>query len=125
MNPTYGVTARMMAQMASVISLMWMMCLRPVSCTVARGVLPGVFCCQKCTTQQCRAFIRHAWGWLVSLCLIAPPFIPFFWVVNSNTANVATLRSVVFVVFMKTVFPQDRVVSKIRKGVMRDLDAVY
>ena len=87
MNPTYGVTARMMAQMASVISLMWMMCLRPVSCTVARGVLPGVFCCQKCTTQQCRAVIRHAWGWLVSLCLIAPPFIPFFWVVNNKLTN--------------------------------------
>ena len=56
---------------------------------------------------------------------IFSPHTPFFWVVNSNTANVATLRSVVFVVFTKTVFPQDRVVSKIRKGVMRDLEAVY
>ena len=52
-------------------------------------------------------------------------FAPFFWVVKSNMANMAALRSAVLEVYVKMVCPYDRVVSLRWKGVLSDVELFY
>ena len=49
----------------------------------------------------------------------------FFWVVNSNMANVAAMRSEVLEVRMEMVCTNDIAESQRRKGVLYDMEVVY
>ena len=91
----------------------------------ATGAVDVALCSLMYRILQSRDAVRQSSGppnftWPIFLLLA-----PLFWLVNSNMVNISDLRSVVLEVYMKTVFPQDRVTSLRWKGVLSDVEALY
>ena len=75
------------------------------------GYVDVAFCSLRYRIPQSRAYMGRSScspdvPWPILLI-----FAPFFWVVKSNMANMAALRSAVLEVYVKMVCPYDRVVS--------------